>query len=80
MWQDDGSLLGCMNVWWDSDFMQRQIRAHLAMLCGITAPEKVLPEHEWKCSYCMFYHACGGPSQAAEKHVQRCASIGSTVT
>lgn len=74
LWQEDKSLLGTMSVWWDPDFMQRQISAHLAMLCGVMAPRKVLLEHDWKCSYCMFYHACGGPSRAADKHGHHCAS------
>lgn len=79
LWQEDGSLLGTISVWWDPDIMQRQVSAHLAMLCGVTSPEKVLPEQDWKCSYCMFYHACGGPSPTAEKPGRQSAITDATV-
>lgn len=68
LWQEDGSVLGCMDVWWDAEFLERQVNAHMAMLAGEAAPAKVLPEHEWKCGYCMFFHACGGPLRCTKEN------------
>ena len=61
MYQADRSVIGSMPVWHDQVFMQQQLSAHLSMLLGQTSPEKVPVCEDWKCTYCIFYHACGGP-------------------
>ena len=61
MYQVDRSVIGSLPVWHDQVFMQHQLSAHLSMLLGQTSPEKVPVCEDWKCTYCIFYHACGGP-------------------
>lgn len=63
LYQADRSLIGAMPVWHDDVYMQQQLTAHLSMLLGETPPEKVAACDDWKCTYCVFYHACGGPVQ-----------------
>ena len=43
--------------------MQQQLSAHLSMLTGQSPPGKVPVCEDWKCTYCIFYHACGGPTK-----------------
>ncbi|KAK9909719.1 hypothetical protein WJX75_006580 [Coccomyxa subellipsoidea] len=35
LWQEDGSVLGCMDVWWDAEFLERQFLRDLH-LCKLT--------------------------------------------
>jgi hypothetical protein len=59
--QEDGQLLGSFDAWWDPDFTQRRVAAHLGFFTGKNPPAKVAKQDDWKCTYCKFYHACGGP-------------------
>ena len=63
MYQRDSSLLGTTPVWHDDAYLQHCLELHFSMLLGDKAPEKVEICDDWKCSYCIFYHACGGPKQ-----------------
>lgn len=66
MYQADRSVIGSMPVWHDQMFMQQQLSAHLRMLLGHTSPQKVPVCEDWKCIYCIFYHACGGPMKESD--------------
>jgi len=63
LYQADRSLIGCMPVWHDAAYMEQQLRAQFGMLLGETPPAKVAVCDDWKCTYCVFYHACGGPQR-----------------
>ena len=61
IYQADRSVIGTMPVWHDDAYMQELLAAQLSIFVGEKAPEKVPVADDWKCSYCLFLHACGGP-------------------
>ena len=63
IYQADRSVIGMMPVWHDETYMQQLLAAQLSMLVGEKAPEKVPVADDWKCSYCIFLHTCGGPQR-----------------
>ena len=65
MYQADRSVIGSLPVWQNETSMQQQLSAHLSVLIGQSPPEKVPVCEDWKCTYCIFYHACGGPMQGS---------------
>lgn len=68
MYQADRSVIGSMPVWHDHVHLQQQLSTQLDMLLGRVAPGKVPLCEDWKCTYCIFYHACGGPMKERTAH------------
>ena len=68
MYQADRSVIGSMPVWHDQTVLQQQLSTQISMLLGRAPPEKVPIWEDWKCAYCIFYHACGGPMKESTAH------------
>ena len=67
IYQADRSVIGFMPVWHDDAYMQQLLAAQLSMFMGRRAPEKVPIADDWKCSYCIFLHTCGGPPRMRQE-------------